>query len=669
MRRMQIVLIAAAFVVPSLHAQNFAPPPAKTPDEATLKEIAVRTEKLGKAIESLRKQGIEDPQLADVEIYHKATVWIVRHGEFYQPDFAAWTLGVLDRGLLRASQAGRGESPWLSQTGQAVVRGYRSRVDDSVQPYAVIFPLDYGKNPKKRWRLDVVLHGRDSSLTEVKFLHMNSGERPVPKDQEFVQLIIHGRGNNAYRWAGETDVHEAMNHLLLGERLLGRDNLIDPNRWVLRGFSMGGAGTWHLGLHHPDRWAVLGPGAGFTTTRGYIKDLPPQLPAYQEACLHIYDAIDYAENAANVPIVAYGGTKDPQLQASLNIEAKLKPLGIPMTHLIAQDLAHTFPPEWQKKAEAEYARHAGPGKGRTEYPERVHFVTYTLRYPTCAWVDILNLQRHYDRTLVDAARTATGFTVKTTNVRTLRLGLPPEEKPLPLVVSIDGQEVNAQPYQSQTVAASVYLERRDGRWHSVLPQKILTDRFRRLQKVNGLQGPIDDAFMDRFLCVRGTGKPWHAATQKYADGNFERFAFEWNKFLRGKLPIKNDVDVTEQDIASSHLILFGDPSSNSLIAQVLDGLPLKWTPQAITLGSQSVPAAEHVPVLVYPSPLSVGRYVVLNSGHTFHAAEFRGTNAQLYPRLGDHALLKLAATDKDPLATDVITAGLFDDNWQLPPRR
>ena len=57
--------------------------------------------------------------------------------------------------------------------------------------------------------------------------------------------------------------------------------------------------------------------------------------------------------------------------------------------------------------------------------------------------------------------------------------------------------------------------------------------------------------------------------------------------------------------------------------------------------------------------------MVLNSGHTFHAADFQGTNALLYPRLGDYAILKLAPTDKDPLAVEVATAGLFDDFWQL----
>src|SRR5206468_470537 len=135
---------------------------------------------------------------------------------------------------------------------------------------------------------------RDPALTEVKFLYQHSGDRPAPGGQGWVQLDIYGRGNNAYRWAGETDVFEAIDNFLAVERLLGRD-LIDLNHTVLRGFSMGGAGTWHLGLHRPDQWCVIGPGAGFTATHGYVAGLPDKLPPEQEACLTIYDAVDYAE--------------------------------------------------------------------------------------------------------------------------------------------------------------------------------------------------------------------------------------------------------------------------------------------------------------------------------------------------------------------------------------
>jgi len=654
------LVVLTPLVAAALLDAQFAPPAAKPPDEDTLKKFAARMEQLHQAGVSLRKQGIPDRLLVDVEVYHKAAAWIIRHGEWYQPDAARWTDAVLDRGLLRAGQLARGESPWLYQAGYDVVRAYRSRVDGSVQPYAVSAPAEYGKDATRKWRLDVVLHGRDAGITEVKFLQQHNGDHATPKDQNFVRIDIFGRGNNAYRWAGETDVLEAVNNFLAVEAANGR--LIDMNRIVLRGFSMGGAGTWHLGLHFPSQWAVIGPGAGFTATHGYIKDLP-KLPNYQDACLHIYDAVDYAENAANVPVVAYSGDQDPQKAAADNIEKKLQALKIPMTHLVAPGLAHNFPPEWQKKAEEQYAKYLV--KGLPEYPSKVRFVTYTLKYPVCAWVKVLGLDKHYERAVVEAETTDAGFTAKTANVRLLALTLADPVTTVPVTVAIDGQELKARASSNQAGQATVYLEKKNGTWHAVLPQKIATDRQRQLVKMTNLQGPIDDAFMESFLCVRGTGKPWHAATQKYADANLQRFKQEWSLYLRGNLPVKDDVDVTDEDIAGKNLILFGDPASNALIAQVLDRLPLQWTKESIGFAGKTASALDHVPVLIYPSPLNSGRYVVLNSGHTFHAADFKGTNALLYPRLGDYALLKLAATDKDPLAVETVTAGLFDEGWQL----
>src|SRR5262249_49790385 len=153
-----------------------------------------------------------------------------------------WTQEVLGRGILRAKLVLGGESAWLDQTGQAVVRGYRSRIDDSVQPYSVTLPRDYGKDPKVKWRLDVVLHGRNNALSEMTFLHQHLGDKPAA-DMPYILLEVYGRGNNGYRWAGEMDVLEAIEAFLTEERLVGRGDLIDTRRVVLRGFSMGGAGA------------------------------------------------------------------------------------------------------------------------------------------------------------------------------------------------------------------------------------------------------------------------------------------------------------------------------------------------------------------------------------------------------------------------------------------
>jgi hypothetical protein len=235
-----------------------------------------------------------------------------------------------------------------------------------------------------------------------------------------------------------------------------------------------------------------------------------------------------------------------------------------------------------------------------------------------------------------------------------------------LTLEIDGQTLKDRPYLANDGSLHYYLEKKGDKWAVLLPERLYTDRQRRLLKTTGLQGPIDDAFTEGFLCVRGTGKPWNEATKSFADAELKRFADEWERFFRGELPIKDDTDVSPEDIASKHLILFGDPGSNSLLAQALDGLPLTWARDTISFGNQKASAADHVPTLIYPSPLNASRYVVVNSGHSFRAADLLGTNARLFPRRGDYAILKPAPTKEDPSSAEVVTVGLFDDSWRLP---
>ena len=116
--------------------------------------------------------------------------------------------------------------------------------------------------------------------------------------------------------------------------------------------------------------------------------------------------------------------------------------------------------------------------------------------------------------------------------------------------------------------------------------------------------------------------------------------------------------VTTDDIHSRNLVLFGDPATNSLIAKVAPKLPVKWTAQVIDLGGQIFDAKLHTLVMIYPNPLNQAKYVVLNSGHTMGQKEFMGTNALLYPRLGDYAVIENATGA-------VKLAGLFDESWRV----
>ncbi len=329
---------------------------------------------------------------------------------------------------------------------------------------------------------------------------------------------------------------------------------------------------------------------------------------------------------------------------------------------MAPGLAHQFPAEWQKKAEEAYAPFVQ--KGRAAYPKHVRFVTYTLKYSSCDWVDILAMGRHYEKAVVDAEKNEDGFKVSTTNVEILRLRVPKEDLH-DMTVVIDGQELTARPWDSKSGQFYVYLQRQDGKWKPTMPQRLHVDQTRQPRKTNGLQGPIDDAFTAPFLCVRATGKPWSDRVDDYAAASLKRFQSEWAKYMRGDVRVKNDVDVTSEDIADKHLILFGDPGSNSMLASVLEGLPVQWTKDKLGIAGKSYASATHCPLLIYPNPLNPTRYIVINSGHTFHADDFKGTNALLYPRFGDYAVLRLP--EKGPALTveQLALNGLFDDFWKV----
>ncbi len=646
--------------LPAFGQPKFDDPKVKMPDEKTMELIQHRTIKLTEALKALPASTPEYVRV-DVEICLKAAEWAIRHHEFYDGGKAA--VATLELGLHAHNEAAAGKPSWLNAPGKVVARAYRSRVDGSVQPYAVSYPAEYGKDKTKKWRLDIVLHGRDGTICETKFISSHNG-KALNKDNDFVQIDIYGRGNNAYRWAGETDVFEVRGNFVDDEKTLGRD-CIDVNRMVLRGFSMGGAGTWHLGLHHPSRWCAIGPGAGFSTTHSYAKSLPNPLPDSQEPLLHIYDAVDYAENAFNVPIVAYSGEKDPQKAAADNIEAKLKELKInTMTHLIAPGLVHMFPAEWQKKAEVEFAKYAAPKKEGTDSPKKIRFVTYTLKFGFCGWIELMELEQHYKQARVEGSFENGIYRVQTQNVQALRVWL--DKRYATTQVIIDGEAIPIVVHGKSLVKEFHFpaFAKQKGKWIRY-NEELAAERLHEKRKAPGVQGPIDDAFTHEFLCVKGTGVAWNDGPAKAADAQLERFEREWDKWMRGKLVVKKDTEVTKDDINSKNLILFGDPGSNTLIAKVLGDLPLKWNKDQLVVASQKYESEKYLPMMVYPNPLNTRKYVVLNSGHTFHEAEFRGSNVLLFPRLGDYAVVRPLPTAKDPAAFEVMKSGIFNDSWKF----
>ena len=564
------------------------------------------------------------------------------------------------RGHERSENLVKGTFEWPEKRGK-VLRGFVSAVDGSTQPYGLIVPQGY--TPSQPIRLDVVLHGssKPHGMSELRFMSRfddgDSSTKAAP-EADFIELHPLGRVENCYRWAGETDVFEAIEAVC-------RNYNIDRDRIVLRGMSMGASGTWHLGLKHPGRFVALGPYCGYVDTHrfsetpipGFIKVGP--LPPHQEIGLHMLDSVDYAANAGAVPAIAAIGDKDAFFQSHVHMEEAFSKEGLEMVNLISKGTGHVLDPVTHQEQMQRIAEHSTKGLNRV--PKTLRFVTWTLKYNRCHWVELLSLEKHYSRTefIGETSGEDSMDITLATNIRSFALHRPLGK------VKIMGAPV---PLPSHSPTDALVFTQNGGIWtcDGPLDSKTLAG------KRPGLQGPIDDAFTSPFLCVRGTGKPWNPEIQSWAEANLRRFEYEWARYMRGSLEVKNDDEVTEADIRDKHLILFGDPGSNSLLGKALPMLPLKWSQAEVTLGGKTQSAQQHAPVFICRNPLATNRYVVVNSGHTFHEKDFSAFNYLLFPRLGDWALLRLSpGSDQwSPAVSgfpeEVLSAGYFDETWNHP---
>jgi hypothetical protein len=641
-----LVLLAA---VASGQAPKPLPPPGVAIPAGIRGQIEAKLKELDEHIKPIEKHAL----LPDVLIFREAARIALVYGEFFKEDEGAKAVRLLDEGLLRARQLASGQAPWTTATG-LVVRGFVSDLDGSVQPYGLVIPAGWRPTDAKPWRMDVWLAGRSEVRSEVNFLteRMTRAGEFAPPDA--IMLHPYGRFCNATKFAGEVDVLEAMAQVRKHYR-------IDTNRMFVRGFSMGGGSTWHLAAHFADLWAGAAPGAGFAETREYqnLAQKNDIRPWYEQKLWHWYDATDYAANFFNLPLVAYSGEKDRQIQAAQIMERYLKQEGLALSHVIGPNTEHKYHPDSKPIIEGKLAAIAEVG--RDAYPRSLRFTTYTLRYNRMRWLVVDGLEQHWEKALVRARIEDNGdITIDATNVTALTLDFGAggwrQAIDQQATVRINGQVAGKLvPLTDRSARQSFVLNGKT--WQQGSPAA------NGLSKRHGLQGPIDDAFLSSFLIVLPTGAAQHEQPGRWVKSESERAIRTWRSLFRGEPRVKKDSEVTSADIANYNLVIWGDPASNSLLGRVLGKMPVRWDANRVTIGKQSCDARTCMPVLVYPNPLNPQRYLVLNSGHTFRE-DSNATNSQQTPRLPDAALIGLDEPAGPVRPGRVIWADFFDESWQ-----
>lgn len=120
--------------------------------------------------------------------------------------------------------------------------------------YLLFKPKGYDQASSKRWPLMLFLHGAGERGSNVWKVATHGPPKNVAENPDFPFIVLSPQCPEGEIWS---------NDLLLGllDDAIARLK-VDTRRVYLTGLSMGGYGTWDLGLTHPERFAAIAPICG-----------------------------------------------------------------------------------------------------------------------------------------------------------------------------------------------------------------------------------------------------------------------------------------------------------------------------------------------------------------------------------------------------------------------
>ncbi len=475
---------------------------------------------------------------------------------------------------------------------------YLSSADSSCQYYAVLYPKDY--DPSKRYALILSLHGAGVEAS-------GQVEAYQPKDWAFVVSATNRRpfGFDWQDW-GRLDALDVLDHALA-------DLPVDRDRVLLTGHSMGGHGTWHVGLAHSDRFAAAAPEAGWPgidlyvptfTQRTAIFADPPQL-AVRNMAMRPDNVPAMLVNALNLPLfILHGGSDDnvPTLHGR-NFAEWLRELRYRFTYKEVPDRPHwwTYENGLSCLDDTDLMSFLKTQR-RDPGPRHIRFRTADLGQSDRSYWAIIERVRVVGRDAdIEAWATDSLISVRTANIAQFSLDLAGAPFfPGGVAVDVDGVRVGAR----YSLPGRLAFHATDKGWAAGAA------RTSALRKTPDLYGPAKQAMMKPFLLVYGTSNPsltpflLHSATQE---------GLRWWLVGNGIARVAPDTEVTPEEIKRLNLVLYGGPGENSVTRSIAGRLPIRLKQGRMSLGNHDM-GDSLAAMFVYPNPLNQNRLVLVRMG-------------------------------------------------------
>lgn len=532
-------------------------------------------------------------------------------------------------------------------------RTFTSAIDGSVQYYAVV-PALPGKDPAAAPGLVLTLHG---ASVEAR------GQAEAYAAKPGLHIVAPtNRRPYGFDWEdwGRLDALEVLN-------IAQKEFAVDPRRVYLTGHSMGGHGTWHLGVTFPDRFAAIGPSAGWVSMWSYAGAKKPT------NATPVQELLQRAANASDTEALVRNCTMH----------------GVYMLHGDADDNVPVTQARMMRKLLGEFHRDFAyfeePGAGhwwgkdsisraacvdwpplfdffeRRQIPTRaeVHNLEFSTANPGvsawCHWAGIDTQKKPLQISTIKLRHDPgkRRFEGTTDNVARLVLDVAHLKKGA-LQVRLDGDALDNISWPDET--NRLWLENDGKKWRVIdKPAAALKGMHR--------DGPFRDAFRNRMLLVYGTKgnggeNAWALAKARY-DG--EQFWYRGN----GAAEIIADDDFNPAKEPDRNVILYGNADTNGAWKSLLGAAPIQVRRGKIELNKQTETGEDLACLFIQPRPGSDRASVATVAGTGLHGMRLTDRLPLFISGVGYPDWLILDGSSLTHGIDGIRGAGYFGLDWKI----
>lgn len=456
-------------------------------------------------------------------------------------------------------------------------RTFVSDIDGSVQYFGLV-PAAPGDG-KRKPGLILTLHG--ASVEGI-------GQARVYRPKDWAHVVAPtNRRPYGFDWEdwGRLDAIEVLD---LATRQLDPD----PRRVYLTGHSMGGHGTWHVGVTFPDRFAAIAPSAGWVSLFTYGGRRRPEgtdpVAALMARAGSPSDTLGLVRNLEGLGVYVLHGDKDDNVPVdqARTMRGALGEFHADFAYYERPGAGHWWGDEccdWPPLLDFLARRELTPAAE----VRRVDFITAAPSVSARShWATVEAQAKPFERSAIHlrrdpSARTASGTTE---NVARLALDLGPGG---PAAVTLDGETIKDVP------GAKVWLRREGGHWKRIEPPSPAL-------KGPGRSGPFKDAFRNRVLFVYGTQGTAEENALALAKARFDAETF-WYRG-NGSIDVVPDSAFDPRAEPDRNVVLYGDAESNAAWPSLLGEGPVRVARGSVRVGGRSVEGDGLACLVVRPRP-------------------------------------------------------------------